>query len=194
MSHMKNNINKWDLRFMLLAKLNSTFSKDTTKIGAVISKNKRQISSGYNGFPQSIADDERLLNRETKLKFVIHAEMNAILEAGKTNKSLEDSTLYVYGLTPCIECAKHIIASGITRVVYCIRMDKVHTKEWGIQYEFVKKMFAEACVIAIEINENNLFYYDFLSDNNLSDTEDNQKKYCQFFNLKKELLCYNSKN
>lgn len=111
--------------YMAMAKLISKRSKDpNTQVGAVIvSKDDRILSVGYNGFPNGCSDDEfpwaRSAKREydTKYPYVVHAELNAILNFRGDNKAFEGSTLYVT-LFPCHECAKAIIQSGITRLVY----------------------------------------------------------------------------
>ena len=112
----------WDEYFMGVALLASQRSKDpSTQVGAcIIDADKRILSTGYNGFPQGCSDDEFPWNRDealgdTKYQYVVHAELNAILNA--SGKKLAGSTLYV-GLFPCNECAKAIIQSGIKRVVY----------------------------------------------------------------------------
>lgn len=111
---------KWDKRFMNVAKEISTWSKDpSTKIGAIIVNDERRIlATGYNGFPKGIEDtDERLYNKEQKYTHVIHAEMNALMNALYNGVSVKDSTLYVWGLPVCSECAKNVIQAGIKRVV-----------------------------------------------------------------------------
>ena len=102
---------------MGIAKEISTWSKDpSTKVGAVIVRDNRILSCGYNGFPSGVEDDNRLSDRETKYRLTIHAEVNAILNAAKNGIILNDSTLYVYGLPVCVECAKSIVQSGISKV------------------------------------------------------------------------------
>ena len=112
----------WDEYFMGVALLAAERSKDpSTQVGAcIIDNNNRIISTGYNGFPKGCSDDEFPWNRdasagETKYPFVVHAELNAILNAQGT--SVVNSRLYV-SLFPCNECAKAIIQSGIREVVY----------------------------------------------------------------------------
>ena len=86
------------------------------KVGALLVKDKMIISDGYNGTPsgfENICEDE---NHVTK-PYVLHAEANAITKVAKSNNSSEGSTLYVTA-SPCLECAKLIIQSGIKRVVY----------------------------------------------------------------------------
>ena len=97
-------------------------SKDpSTQVGAcIVSDDNRILSTGYNGFPQGCSDDDFPWNRdeslgETKYNFVVHAELNAILNAG--GKSLIGSRIFV-SLFPCHECAKAIIQSGVKEVVY----------------------------------------------------------------------------
>lgn len=106
----------WDIKFLKLAKTISEFSKDpSTKVGAVIANSKNEIiSTGYNGFPRKIKDDERLLDRHTKYPIIIHAEINSLIFA-KTD--LTGCTIYTYPFQPCSSCCGAIIQSGITRVV-----------------------------------------------------------------------------
>lgn len=114
-------LDKWDYRFLRIARETSTWSKDpSSQIGAVVTLDRRILSTGYNGIPASMKDcSERLNNREEKYKHIVHAEMNAIYNATKNGISLSSGTLYVYGLPVCSECAKGVISVGITRVVSC---------------------------------------------------------------------------
>ena len=100
---------------MELAKAVASWSKDPSKkIGAVAIGSKGQVlAQGFNGFPRGIDDnDERLNDRETKYKYVVHAEMNLIYNATFNGISLDGSTVYVYGLPICSECAKGLIQVG----------------------------------------------------------------------------------
>lgn len=111
---------KWDKRFMEMAQLISTWSKDpSSKIGAVAVNDERRIlATGYNGFPKGIADtEERLNDKDEKYPRIIHAEMNALMNALYSGVSLKDSTLYVYGLPVCPSCTKCVIQAGVKRVV-----------------------------------------------------------------------------
>lgn len=130
---------KWDKRFIDLAKLVGSWSKDpSTKVGAVIvDKDNRIISIGYNGFPASIEDDERLLDREQKYKIIVHGEINAILFAGK---SLVGCTLYTIPFEPCPRCAGLIIQSGIKRVV----SPRNNNSRWEEDFKITRKLFKEA--------------------------------------------------
>lgn len=138
-------LSNWDIKFLKSAKLNSTFSKDKTKVGAVIALNKHILTMGYNGFPSRIMDKpERLNHKETKLKYTIHAEMNCILQAVKYGININGGSLYVFGLPPCLECSKHIVASGIDKVVYCEDTTRQHNDKWYADIEFITDMFNEA--------------------------------------------------
>ncbi len=118
----------WDDYFMGVALLAAQRSKDpNTQVGAcIVDGQNRIISTGYNGFPLGCSDDEFPWGRDgenidTKYPYVVHAELNAILNA--RGKNLTGSKLYV-ALFPCNECAKAIIQSGIKEVVYL--SDKYH--------------------------------------------------------------------
>ena len=112
----------WDEYFMGIALLSANRSKDpSTQVGACIVSSKNKIMSvGYNGFPIGCSDDEFPWERtgeetQTKYPYVCHAELNAILNVAGGN--LEGSKIYV-ALFPCNECAKAIIQSGISEIVY----------------------------------------------------------------------------
>ena len=137
---------KWDLRYLELAKHISTWSKDpSTKIGAVaIAKNGQVLSQGYNGFPRGVVDSEvRLKDREQKLQRVVHAEMNVIYNASLHGVSLSGSTLYVYGLPCCSDCAKGVIQVGFKKVVM---PKQVQTDRWKESWNRAKEMFREGGV------------------------------------------------
>jgi len=117
------NQKKMDKFFIELAKTTSTLSKDpSTKVGAVIVKDNRQISTGYNGFPRGLTEtDEKWNNKELKHEYVIHAELNAIINCPFDTKG---STLYCTH-RPCHRCLGHIVNAGIERVVYLHWYEKV---------------------------------------------------------------------
>ena len=111
---------KWDLRFIGLAQHISTWSKDpSTKVGCVVVGADREIrSTGFNGFPRGINDDEeRLTDREKKYPLICHAEENAIMHAARIGVSLKDSTAYVTW-PPCSRCSRSLIQAGIREIVY----------------------------------------------------------------------------
>jgi len=114
------------------------------QVGALIVKDKMIISDGYNGTPsgfENVCEDE---NNVTK-PYVLHAEANAITKVARSNNSSENSTLYVTS-SPCIECSKLIIQSGIKRVVYS---DKYHKTD-GL--ELLKRAEIELVYIDLENN------------------------------------------
>lgn len=120
MSEKRKDYISWDEYFMGVALLASCRSKDpNTQVGAcIVSPENIILSTGYNGFPVGCSDDEYPWEREgeqTKYPYVVHAELNAILNA--SGKSLRNARLYV-DLFPCNECAKAIIQSGIREVIY----------------------------------------------------------------------------
>lgn len=116
---------EYDKRYLEMAKIwaKNSYCK-RRQVGALIVKEKMIISDGYNGTPsgfENICEDE---NKKTKA-YVLHAEANAITKVAKSNNSSENATLYVT-TSPCMECSKLIIQSGIKRVVFC---DKYHNEE-----------------------------------------------------------------
>jgi dCMP deaminase len=133
---------KWDRRFIELAKLISSWSKDpSTQAGAVITDNKRRvISMGYNGLAQGVEDlPERLNNREIKYKMFVHAERNAIIFA---RQSLENCTIYIWPFMTCGACAAMVIQSGITRVV----APHSDNERWVYDFELATQQYKEAGV------------------------------------------------
>jgi dCMP deaminase len=109
------------------------------QVGALIVKEKMIISDGYNGTPsgfENVCEDEDGVTKP----YVLHAEANAITKVAKSHNSSENSTLYVT-TSPCMECAKLIIQSGIKRVVYCNRYHKTDgldlLKRAGIELVYI---------------------------------------------------------
>ena len=105
------------MRYLRMARIwaeNSYFVR--RKVGALIVKDKMIISDGYNGTPAGFENVCEDTDGTTK-PYVLHAEANAITKVARSNNSSEDSTLYVTA-SPCVECAKLIIQSGIRRVVF----------------------------------------------------------------------------
>lgn len=106
-----------DLRYLRMARIwaENSYCK-RRQVGALIVKDKMIISDGYNGTPsgfENVCEDE---NNVTKT-YVLHAEANAITKIARSSNSSDDATMYVTA-SPCMECAKLIIQSGIRRVVY----------------------------------------------------------------------------
>ncbi len=118
---MREDYISWDTYFMGVALLSAKRSKDPyTQVGAcIVNTDKRIVGIGYNGFPKGCEDNIYPWERngeflDTKYPYVVHAEVNAILNS---TTPLKDATLYV-SLFPCNECAKVIIQSGIKEIVY----------------------------------------------------------------------------
>lgn len=148
---------KWDKRWLRRAYEISMWSKDpSTKVGAVVVNNLNQsVGEGFNGFPRGVDDDwKRYEDREQKYKFIVHAEVNAILLAGQAARG---STLYVYPSfaipNVCNECAKAVIQSGIKRVVGFTPKpeDAERAKRWKDSILISKTMLEEAGVKISEV-------------------------------------------
>src|SRR5438045_9151370 len=110
-------LNKWDGRFLEVAKVAAKWSKDpNAQVGAVIVDPQGQIAGvGYNGLPKNVEDSvERLSDNEKKNEMIVHAEENAIIGAGGRARG---GSIYVFGKPVCARCAGTIIQSGIARVI-----------------------------------------------------------------------------
>ena len=136
-------MNKWDVRFVRIAREVSEWSKDpSTQVGSIAVKNRKIIATGYNGFPKGIKDAPRdLHDREMKLKLTVHAEKNMIYNAVEHGVKLEGSTVYIWGLPTCEECWKGLVQVGVSRVV----MPDI---------EFTNDKWKEGCKFAKEYMED----------------------------------------
>jgi dCMP deaminase len=135
---------------MELAKHVAGWSKDpSSTVGAVIVRPDRTICSvGFNGLPRGVEDHpERLLDRDKKLQYMVHAEANAILSA---REPLNNYSLYVWPFHPCCHCAAAIIQSGI-KEVHC---PDTTVLRWSESFDVAKVMFAEAGV-TLTLHTNN---------------------------------------
>lgn len=147
---------KWDLRYLEMAKLVATWSRDpSTKVGAVIARrDKTVLSLGFNGFPRGCDDDPGLYSdRERKYERVVHAEMNAILSAPERPVGC---MLYVWppSLGPtCARCAAGVIQAGITRVVYVHRDGGAFNERWQASLNEAKQMYRECGIEVVAITE-----------------------------------------
>ena len=124
-------MDKWDKRFMDLTKTIAKWSscyKTNRNIGAIIVKDKRILTTGYNGAPSGIKSCKEKgeclrqkldipSGKQHELCFAIHAEQNAIIQAAKIGVSIDGATLYCTH-QPCVICSKMIVNAGISRVVY----------------------------------------------------------------------------
>ena len=143
-------MDKWDARFMELAEVISTWAscyQQDRKIGAVIVKDKRVMTTGYNGAPAGVrtcVERGECLRKKLgipsgtrhEMCYAVHAEQNAIIQAAKLGIEINGATLYCTH-QPCILCAKMICNSGIVRVVY----------ENGYPDAFAMEIFKEAGVL-----------------------------------------------
>ncbi len=144
---------KWHLRFMEVAELVSTWSKDpSTKTGAIVVGPDREIrATGYNGFVRGVDDNKpERLERPTKYDFFEHAERNAIYNACLTGTSLKGCVMYATH-APCTDCARAIIQSGIKIVVTheIIIDENTPNNTWRDKLIFSREMFKEAGVECI---------------------------------------------
>lgn len=144
----------WDMFFISMANLNALKSKDTsTKAGCVVvSKEKSIISQGFNGLPRGVNDSipERSI-RPDKYMWYEHAERNAVYNACRMGTSLEGATIYVTN-TPCSDCARAIIQSGISTVIVngnIVEADASYRERWGKHTQVAMGMFGEAGVNTI---------------------------------------------
>lgn len=143
-------MDKWDKRFMEMARVIASWAscyQENRKIGAVIVKNKRIMTTGYNGAPAGVktcVERGECLRRKLnipsgtrhELCYAVHAEQNAIIQAAKLGVSIDGATLYCTH-QPCVICAKMIVNSGIRRVVY----------EQGYPDEFSRQILSEGNVL-----------------------------------------------
>ena len=135
---------KWDLRFLELARHISDWSKDpSTKVGCVVVGPDREIrSTGFNGFPRGIMDDDnRLNNRQKKYPMICHAEENAIMHAARIGISLKGNTAYVTW-PPCSRCTRSLIQAGINEVVYPSEVEI--PERWKEDFSIAMEMMEEA--------------------------------------------------
>lgn len=138
-------MDKWDLRFMRIAREVAGWSKDPKrKVGAVIVRDRRMLSTGYNGFPSGYPDTDAHLRDPHKNTITIHAEANAVANAPG---DLKGATIYVAGLHPCAQCAALIVQSGITRVVYDFEPSR--DSSWSDSVAAAKAIF-EQCGVQSE--------------------------------------------
>ncbi len=151
-------MDKWDKRFMEMAEVVASWSscfQENRHIGAVIVKEKRILTTGYNGAPsgiESCAEKGECLRRKLnipsgtkhELCYAVHAEQNAIAQAAKLGISVEGATLYCTH-QPCVICAKIIINSGIKKVIY----------KYGYPDDFSLELFNEAGVEVLNFTEEN---------------------------------------
>jgi dCMP deaminase len=133
---------KWDKRFLDLAFLVASWSKDpSSRHGAVIVRPDRTVASvGYNGFPRQMEDTkDRLMDRDSKLSRTVHAELNALLSA---REPVRRYSIYITG-TSCDRCLVHLVQAGITEFIFA--KDQPHfatrwAKEISLTWQYLREM------------------------------------------------------
>ena len=149
---------KWDLSFMEIASIFANRSSCVKrKVGAVLVKDLRILSTGYNGTPSGLCNCDEIFKNPTDLKdgtlpngikithhdfaeqFEIHAEQNCLSFAAKNGVSTKDCTLYIT-TAPCVNCAKIIIASGIKKVIY----NEIYKNDYGLKLLKAAKIKCES--------------------------------------------------
>ena len=147
-------MNKWDKRFMEMTELVSTWSSCIRRqVGAIIVKDKRILTTGYNGAPSGVSsckDREQCIRIERgiasgtcqEICYAVHAEQNAICQAAKLGLAIDGATLYCTH-QPCTICARLIINSGIKKVVY----------KNGYPDDFSLELFEEAGVEIVKYED-----------------------------------------
>ena len=141
-------IEKWDFRFLRMADMVSTWSKDpSTQVGSVIVRPDRTVASvGYNGFPKQMLDTNALYNnREEKYSRIVHAEINALTFC---NEKVQGYTVYVTPFMPCDRCFVQLVQSGITRVV-APRAAPEKEERWGVAFAKVRQ-YARECGVSLD--------------------------------------------
>lgn len=153
---MSEKFDKWDNRFMTMAELVASWSscfQENRQVGAVIVKNKRVMTTGYNGAASGIKSCKEkgvCLRRELNIPsgtrheicYATHAEQNAIIQAAKLGVCIDGATLYCTH-QPCVICAKMIINAGIKRIVY----------KHGYPDEFSMQLLTESGVEIVKFEE-----------------------------------------
>tara|TARA_Y100000588_G_scaffold112337_1_gene123183 strand:- start:47 stop:553 length:507 start_codon:yes stop_codon:yes gene_type:complete len=138
-------ISKWEKRFYQMAELVASWSKDpSTQVGAVITKNNRIVSVGFNGYPHGVSDSVDTDERELKYLKTLHAEENAILFS---KRDLDGCDIWVTHF-PCPNCAAKIIQTGIARVS-CPEQSEDFLSRWGDKIQVSQDMFDQA---GVEVN------------------------------------------
>jgi len=138
----------WDVWFMGMVYDTARKSKDpSTKIGAVIVKDKRPILFGYNGLPRKVKDLPERMVRPVKYRWTEHGERNAIYCGARFGIATDETTMYTQSI-PCMECARGVINSGIIKIVVHKQTEDLFNDhpEWAKDCELSRSMLAEAGV------------------------------------------------
>lgn len=133
---------KWHERFLQLAQHVAGWSKDpSTQVGAVIAEGKHVVSLGFNGFPPSVPDHlEWLHNREEKLQAIVHAEVNAIINA---SRPVSGCVIYTWPFQPCLECTKICLAAKVQAIV-TRSPTQAQLERWGASFAAAQQLLQRA--------------------------------------------------
>ena len=142
---------KWDKRFLDLAKLVSTWSKDpSTQTGAALTNHHSVLSVGFNGFPADMPDSPELYeNRDEKYSRIIHCEINALLFLRGTVPP--DTTLYTYPFISCDRCVVQMLQAGVKSFV-APKPSKDKLERWGEAFERTRKYVKECGGVIREVD------------------------------------------
>lgn len=147
---------KWHHRFLKMAALVSSWSKHPDfQVGAVAVGDFGQVlSTGYNGWPRGVCNEEFLREQPPKNmpSLTIHAETNLIYNASLSGLSLCGSTVYVYPMFPCVDCAKALIQVGVSQIYYQSVTNDESDKKWKQSWEWAERLFKESGITITKIN------------------------------------------
>lgn len=143
-------VDKWDQRFLDLASLVSTWSKDpSTQTGAVITCGKQVVSLGFNGFPMRMPDmPEWYANREGKYSRIVHCEINALIFA---KQDVHACTLYTWPFISCDRCFVTMAQAGIWRFV-APKPTEEQAQRWGPAFDRVRQYAQEMGLELVEVD------------------------------------------
>lgn len=143
--------NKWDLRFLSLARQVASWSKDpSTKTGSVIVRPDRSVASvGFNGFPSAMKDHPGLYeDRDEKYSRIVHCEINALIFS---REPVRGYTLYTHPFMSCDRCCVQMIQAGITRMV-SPRATEDQLSRWAKAFERTRSYCRDAGVELVELD------------------------------------------
>lgn len=157
LQHKKESL-KWHHRYLEMAELVSRWSKHPEfQVGAVAVGDFGQLlSTGYNGWPRSIGDEEagRVLPAPSMPSLTIHAEKNVIYNAGLNGVSLRGSTVYVFPMFPCVECAKALVQVSVGQICYKgSATTQGADKRWRESWRWAEQLFTEAGITVKRVDE-----------------------------------------
>jgi dCMP deaminase len=157
MESINNISNNKALKFLKLAKCQADlFSKDTTKVGCIIidKDNFSILSTGYNGFIRGAPEPENRWTRPEKYKFVVHSELNAIINAARCGTKL-DKSIAIVTMFPCCDCTKALLQAGITTLI-TIEPNLLDSK-WSESFKISQIMLQESACSVILFKHNEIF-------------------------------------